>query len=284
MGNYKALGENVEGKPAMLYIRATEKHAEQAIALVQETIKTVYPKYYPKEVVDFFCAHHSGEKIKADIMHGNVWVLFCDDQLVGTGCRADNHLTRVYVLPAFQGKGYGSYIMGQLEDEIGKKYNEVVLDASLPAVCLYEKRSYKTVKHEKLIVENDVALVYEVMKKKLCSSTTSICYDGRFFVPKVNTENGEVDKRTVFAYRQTGDMVSAEYSGGDIIKGCLLGTVTENGELDFHYQHINADKQVRIGKCHSVPHILDNGKLELHEEWQWLNGDTSRGSSVVVEQ
>jgi hypothetical protein len=29
---------------------------------------------------------------------------------------------------------------------------------------------------------------------------------------------------------------------------------------------------------------LDNGKLELHEEWQWLNGDKSTGSSVVVEQ
>jgi hypothetical protein len=55
--------------------------------------------------------------------------------------------------------------MRQLENEIGKKYNEAVLDASLPAVRLYEKRGYKTVRHEKLVVENGVTLVYEVMKK-----------------------------------------------------------------------------------------------------------------------
>jgi ribosomal protein S18 acetylase RimI-like enzyme len=93
---------------------------------------------------------------------------------VGTGCSIENHITRVYVLPAFQGKGYGSYIMRQLEDEIGKSYNEAVLDASLPAVRLYEKCGYKTVKHEKLVVENDVALIYEVMKKELCLSTTVV--------------------------------------------------------------------------------------------------------------
>jgi GNAT superfamily N-acetyltransferase len=160
----------------MLYIRAAEKHAEQVIGLVQETMKTVYPKYYPKEVVDFFCGHHGGEKIKADIMTGNVWILFCGGQLVGTGCSTDNHVTRVYVLPAFQGKGYGSYIMRQLEDGIGKSYDEAVLNA-LPAVCLYEKYGYKTVRHEQLVVEHDAALVYEVMKKELCPSKASICYD-----------------------------------------------------------------------------------------------------------
>jgi GNAT superfamily N-acetyltransferase len=151
----------------MLYIQATEKHTEQVVGLVQETIKTVYPKYYPKEVVDFFRAHHGGEKIKADIKNRNVWLLFCDSQLVGTGSGTDNHITRVYVLPTFQGKGYGSYIMRQLEDGIGEKFNEAVLDASLPAVRLYEKLGYKTVRHEKMTVENDAVLVYEVMKKEL---------------------------------------------------------------------------------------------------------------------
>jgi GNAT superfamily N-acetyltransferase len=155
----------------MRYIRATEKYAEQVIELVQETIKAVYPNYYPKEVVDFFCNHHGGETIEADIKKGNVWVLFCDSQLVGTGCNVDNHITRVYVLPDFQGKGHGSYIMRQLEDEIGKSYDEAVLDASLPAACLYEKLGYKTVRHEKMVVENDAVLVYEFMKKELHGRT-----------------------------------------------------------------------------------------------------------------
>ena len=53
--------------------------------------------------------------------------------------------------------------------------------------------------------------------------------------------------------------------------------------FDFYYLHINEQKQVRIGICHSVPQILDNGKIELSEKWQWLNGDKSEGKSVVVE-
>lgn len=59
-----------------------------------------------------------------------------------------------------------------------------------------------------------------------------------------------------------------------------MGTVIESGELDFHYQHINEQKQVRVGVCHSVPRILDNGKMELAEKWKWLNGDKAEGASV----
>ena len=41
-------------------------------------------------------------------------------------------------------------------------------------------------------------------------------------------------------------MIWADYSGGKIIKGHLLGTVSENGELDFYYQHINKQYQMRV--------------------------------------
>ena len=37
--------------------------AEKVYALVQETIKVVYPKYYLKEIVDMFCEFHSRENI-----------------------------------------------------------------------------------------------------------------------------------------------------------------------------------------------------------------------------
>lgn len=45
--------------------------AEQVYALVQETIKVVYPKYYLKEIVDMFCEFHSLENIIKDIEAGN---------------------------------------------------------------------------------------------------------------------------------------------------------------------------------------------------------------------
>ncbi len=36
--------------------------------------------------------------------------------------------------------------------------------------------------------------------------------------------------------------------------------------------------------CHSVPQILSDGRIELSEQWQWLNGDKSKGSSIVIEK
>jgi GNAT superfamily N-acetyltransferase len=94
-------------------------------------------------------------------------VLVYNDMIVGTGCFDDNHITGVYVLPAYQNQGCGSYIMNCLEKEIFKTYNTVILDASLPAACLYEHRGYKTVGHGIYELENDVKLVYEIMEKKL---------------------------------------------------------------------------------------------------------------------
>ena len=58
-------------------------------------------------------------------------------------------------------------IMDCLEKEISLQYDAVNLDASLPACCLYEKRGYKTVKHERWNVANGVVLVYEIMEKRL---------------------------------------------------------------------------------------------------------------------
>lgn len=98
-----------------------------------------------------------------------------------------------------------------------------------------------------------------------------------------NTDNGEVDKQTVFHYYQQGNDFYACYSGGSVKRGYMVGVVSHNGELDFYYQHLNTSDEIKVGKCHSVPQILEDGKIELHEEWQWLNGDNSKGKSIVKE-
>ena len=275
---FKMLKENME------YIRATKEDGAQIFDLVQRTIKSVYPKYYPKEVVDFFCELHSRINIAADIENGSVGVIRNGNQIVGTGSYKENHITRVYVAPEYQKQGYGSYIMQCLENEISLNYDTVCLDASLPASHLYENRGYKTIKHEQWSVENDVILVYGIMEKALPVSDTSICYEGKLFIPQMNTENGEVDGQTIFSYHQKGSMLWADYSGGEIVKGHMIGIVHQNGELDFYYQHMNVHNEIRVGKCHSTPHIMEDGKIELREEWQWLNGDRSKGTSILVEK
>ena len=71
------------------------------------------------------------------------------------------------MLPNYQKQGYGSKIMDCLEEDISKKYDTVLLEASLSAVCLYEHRGYKTVGHGIYELQNDVKLVYEIMEKIL---------------------------------------------------------------------------------------------------------------------
>jgi hypothetical protein len=37
------------------------------------------------------------------------------------------------------------------------------------------------------------------------------------------------------------------------------------------------------GKCFSKPEIIDDGRIRLHEKWQWTSGDFSQGESIVEE-
>lgn len=108
-------------------------------------------------------------------------------------------------------------------------------------------------------------------------------YHNRVFRAKSNAANGEVNAQTRFHYLQKGNQLSGHYSGGEIVEGHLLGLVNADGSLDFYYHHINTLGKVMAGKCHSVPHYDDNGKLSFHEQWQWLTGDQSCGQSVIEE-
>ncbi|MDE5803657.1 MAG: GNAT family N-acetyltransferase [Lachnospiraceae bacterium] len=151
----------------MEYILAQKNDLQIVFDIVQKTIKYIYPKYYPQEVVKFFCELHNLESIEKDICGGSVGLLKDGEHFIGTGCYIENHITRVYVLPEFQGKGYGTYIMNCLEEKISEIYKKAYLDASLPASHLYEKRGYVTIEHRKWEVDNGVILVYEVMEKEL---------------------------------------------------------------------------------------------------------------------
>ena len=159
------------------YLTAVEEMADVIHNILHTTIRTVYPKYYPKEVVEFFCQLHSREHILEGIASGNMGVLLVDRDdrddrddrglIVGTGCYDGNHITGVYVLPDYQKQGCGSRIMDCLETAILKKYDTILLDASLSAACLYEHRGYQTVGHGMIELQDDVKLVYEIMEKKL---------------------------------------------------------------------------------------------------------------------
>lgn len=107
-------------------------------------------------------------------------------------------------------------------------------------------------------------------------------YDGRRFRGRRNSPNGEVDAGTVFHYRQDGDLLRGDYSGGAIVLGQLLGRVRPDGTLEFLYHHLNESGELMSGRCESTPRVED-GVLVLAERWQWLTGDRSSGTSEVEE-
>ena len=111
----------------------------------------------------------------------------------------------------------------------------------------------------------------------------AINYDGRVFRGVSNSENGEVDGSTLFVYEQRGKMLEGSYSGGSILQGHLIGSVNDDDTLDFVYHHVNEGGENMAGRCHSTPETKPEGRLVLHESWQWLTGDNSSGTSVVAE-
>ncbi len=108
-------------------------------------------------------------------------------------------------------------------------------------------------------------------------------YHNKVFRSISNTDNGEVSSETIFTYHQEGEIVTAEYSGGAIVKGHLLARVLPTGQLDMRYHHLNRAGEFMLGKCLSAPEILPDGRIKLKEEWQWLTGDRSAGYSEVEE-
>lgn len=251
--------------------------------ITSETIQAIYPHYYTKGAVDFFINHHSCENISADIESGKIFIAEIDKIAVGTVTIKDIEICRLFVLPDYQRHGYGRALLEFSEKSISKKSKKIRLDASLPAKEIYLNRGYKEIESHSILTLNGDYLCYDIMEKNSILPSMMLNYDGKIFIPKINTENGEVDNQTIFKYHQNESVVWAEYIGGDIIRGNIIGTVSEQGVLDFYYQHVNKQGQLRIGKCHSVPYVLENYKLELHEEWQWLNGDKSAGSSIITE-
>lgn len=151
----------------MRYLTATREMADSVYQVLQTAILTIYPKYYPKEAVDFFCRHHSERRVLDGIASGNTRVLTDGGVIAGTGLCNGNHIEGVYVLPGYQKRGCGTRIMDCLEREIGKNYDWSVLEASLPAACFYEHRGYRTTGHGVCELENGARLVYEKMEKKL---------------------------------------------------------------------------------------------------------------------
>jgi len=110
-----------------------------------------------------------------------------------------------------------------------------------------------------------------------------INYHNKKFRPLSNSENGETSAETLFHYQQSGNVLTSAYSGGQILYGHLIALVDENGVIDMRYHQVNTKGELMTGFCQSTPEILPDGRILLHEKWQWTSGDCSEGSSILEE-
>lgn len=108
-------------------------------------------------------------------------------------------------------------------------------------------------------------------------------YHNKKFRLILNTENGELSSDMVFEYKQQGNIVHCNYSGINVQYGQLIGLVDSDGNIDIRYHQINNEGEIKTGTCFSKPKVLANGKIQLHEKWQWTSEDLSHGESLLEE-
>lgn len=133
--------------------------------LVHRTIQHIYPHYYPQGAVSFFLAHHNTERIAEDILQQQVFVLV-EETILGTVTLKDNEICRLFVLPEYQGKGYGRTLLDFAESTISARSELIRLDASLPSKIIYLNRGYQEIDFNCISAENGDYLCYDVMGKK----------------------------------------------------------------------------------------------------------------------
>ena len=106
-------------------------------------------------------------------------------------------------------------------------------------------------------------------------------YNDRLFRASTNSAGGQVDDQTLFSYRQYGDVVWATYQGGAIAFGTMVGVIRDDDTLDLRYQHVSTRGEIRSGRCLSTPEVLADGRVRLHEAWEWTEGGVGAGRSAV---
>jgi len=118
----------------------------------------------------------------------------------------------------------------------------------------------------------------------LSGTESLINYDGRVFCSAA-AETADADGAgPVGHYHQAGGVVWAEFAGGRVIRGALVGSCGSDGVLELAYSQLLRTGEVIAGRCTSVPSVLEDGRIRLSEHWQRFGPDASTGVSVIEER
>jgi GNAT superfamily N-acetyltransferase len=145
-----------------------KKDLERLIFIVHTTIKKAYTGVYPEEAIEYFLNLHSKENMEKDIPKGRTFMLELEGKIIASGSIVESEIKRVFVLPRYQGRGYGRKIMTRIEKAaLRNRIRRVELCASLPSKDFYLALGYEIVRFAYLPVNNNKKLEYYDMEKYL---------------------------------------------------------------------------------------------------------------------
>jgi GNAT superfamily N-acetyltransferase len=145
-----------------------EKDLERLKFIVHTTVRKAYTGIYPQEAVEYFLNLHSKENMEKDIPNGYTFMLELEGKIVASGSIVGSEIKRVFVLPEYQGRGFGKRIMTKIEEvALSNGIQRVELCASLPSKDFYLSLGYEIVRFTHLPVNNNKKLEYYDMEKYL---------------------------------------------------------------------------------------------------------------------
>lgn len=128
-----------------------EEEILQVYNLIEKTIKTSFPVFYPQKSIEYVLTNLSPEKLKNRITWTHFYVVKDKEVIVGCGAigpywdsKTESCLFNIFVDPDYQGKGIGKKIIQTLEsDEYFLRASRIEIPASLLAIPFYKKMGYE---------------------------------------------------------------------------------------------------------------------------------------------
>ncbi len=107
-------------------------------------------------------------------------------------------------------------------------------------------------------------------------------FDNKTFRVVQNDGPGaEVTTATIFHFWQVGNLLHADYEGGGVRYGKLVGLL-EGDTVRHAYTQINQQGQFQSGRGVDQLRLGADDRLQIVDQWQWDDGSGS-GSCIMEE-
>lgn len=107
--------------------------------------------------------------------------------------------------------------------------------------------------------------------------------DGKSFCVTRNDGPGAaVTTETRFHFRQEGDVIVAEYAGGGVRLGRLVGLL-DGATMRHRYVQVNSAGELQSGQSSDELRWLPDGRIQLIDSWQW-ESQAGRGFCIMEEE